>query len=35
MSDQNAIVRYAIYPGIGIARVGNSPTNISLAPRLR
>ncbi|HST23630.1 MAG TPA: LodA/GoxA family CTQ-dependent oxidase, partial [Blastocatellia bacterium] len=25
MPTKNAIVRYAIYPAIGIARVGNSP----------
>ncbi len=32
MSDQNAIVRYAIYPGIGIARVGNSPDEYFIGP---
>ena len=32
MSDQNEIVRYAIYPGIGIARVGNSPDEYFIGP---
>jgi L-lysine epsilon oxidase-like protein len=32
MSDQNTIVRYAIYPGIGIARVGNSPDEYFIGP---
>ncbi len=32
MSDQNAIVRYAIHPGIGIARVGNSPEEYFIGP---
>ena len=32
MSDQNVIVRYAIYPGIGIARVGNSPDEYFIGP---
>lgn len=32
MSDQNAIVRYAIYPGIGIVRVGNSPDEYFIGP---
>jgi len=32
MSDQNAIVRYAIYPGIGVARVGNSPHEYFIGP---
>ena len=29
MSDENAIVRYVIHPGIGIARVGNSRETLS------
>src|ERR1044072_6950625 len=32
MSDQDVIVRYAIYPGIGIARVGNSPDKYFIGP---
>jgi len=32
MPDQNAIVSYAIYPGIGIARVGNSPDEYFIGP---
>src|ERR1051325_593356 len=32
MSDQSAIVRYAIYPGIGVARVGNSPDEYFIGP---
>ena len=32
MSDQNSIVRYAIYPGIGVARVGNSPDEYFIGP---
>src|SRR5215470_7235557 len=32
MSDQKPIVRYAIYPGIGIARVGNSPDEYFIGP---
>ena len=32
MSDQNGIVSYAIYPGIGIARVGNSPDEYFIGP---
>ncbi len=32
MSDQNEIVSYAIYPGIGIARVGNSPDEYFIGP---
>ena len=32
MSDQNAIVSYAIYPGIGFARVGNSPDEYFIGP---
>jgi hypothetical protein len=32
MSDQSGIVSYAIYPGIGIARVGNSPDEYFIGP---
>jgi hypothetical protein len=32
MSDENTIVSYAIYPGIGIARVGNSPDEYFIGP---
>ncbi len=32
MSDENAIVRYVIHPGIGIARVGNSPDEYFIGP---
>ena len=32
MSNQSAIVRYAIHPGIGIARVGNSPDEYFIGP---
>jgi len=32
MSEQKPIVRYAIYPGIGIARVGNSPDQYFIGP---
>lgn len=32
MSDQDTIVRYSIYPAIGIARVGNSETEYFIGP---
>src|SRR6185436_16950776 len=32
MSDQNAIVSYAVYPGLGVARVGNSPNEYFIGP---
>jgi len=32
MSDHTEIVSYAIYPGIGIARVGNSPDEYFIGP---
>jgi hypothetical protein len=32
MSEQKPIARYAIYPGIGIARVGNSPDEYFIGP---
>ena len=32
MSVTDGIVRYAIYPGIGIARVGNSPDKYFIGP---
>jgi hypothetical protein len=34
MPDQNAIVAYAIYPGIGVARVGNSPDEYFIGPEV-
>jgi len=32
MSDENPIVRYVIHPGIGVARVGNSPDEYFIGP---
>lgn len=32
MTDQDEIVRYLIYPGVGIARVGNSKTDYFIGP---
>lgn len=34
MSDNDTIVRCAIYPGVGIARVGNSPEEFFLGPQV-
>src|SRR5690349_3189638 len=32
MSDRETIVRYVIHPGLGIARVGNSPDEFFVGP---